>query len=82
MHNEAWDQCVYAKAGLSYLGPTWVSMAGARVNQARVKAVARVGGQPPEPRDHDPAPSRKKEPEELPAGERARRFVNASRRQT
>ena len=79
IHNEAWDQGVYALSGLSYLGPNWVSMAGARVNMERVRAVARMGGQPPEPRDHDPAPSRKTEPEELPRGERARRFVSGGR---
>ena len=81
VHNEAWDQGNYALAGLSYLGPNWVSMMNAKVNVDRVKAVAQMGGQPPPPRDHDPRPSRTKESEELPSGERARRFVNAGRRQ-
>ena len=79
IHNELWDQGVYAVAGLSYLGPTWISMAGAKVNMERVQAVARMGGQPPPPRDHDPRPPQTKEPEALPRGERARLFVNRGR---
>ena len=77
--NEAWDQGVYATAGLSYLGPNWVSMAGAKVNMDRVKAVARMGSQPEFPGDRDPRTPTKKEPESLPRGERARRFVNGGR---
>lgn len=79
VHNEAWDQCVYALAGLSYLGPNWVSMAGARVNMDRVRAVAEVGARREFPRDYAEPRERKQEPETLDRGERARRFVNRNR---